>query len=320
VTELRGVCYRAVVPLLCRGLTSLPRDIAAANWDLKELASDCSTYVAVVEAQCTELWFELAALPGIAPPVRLELWGNTLEAMAAHLVEGYSRVKKCSTEGRALMAMDLQALYSALNEVCPETSTVLGGGVGGGGGGRGGDGGGDGVGGGGSGAAGSGDAVAVAAVSAAVQPPRRGRAFVDEYIRAFYLPTEAEALQWVKEHRVRGLSLRARCPANALSRLNALVAAWLPAHTLPLALLPPPHCLPATARLRATALCVPYHERHRRQAQEEEEQGACRVGAGDSGGACLMLDVFYVQKWYTKSHSSGLQHHSQEPRECQVKG
>ena len=282
VAELRGVCYRAVVPLLCRGLTSLPRDIAAANWDLRELASDCSTYVAVVEAQCTELWFELAALPGIAPPVRLELWGNTLEAMAAHLVEGYSRVRKCSTEGRALMAMDLQALYSALNEVCPETSTVLGGGVGGGGGG------------GGSGAAGSGDAAAVAAAAAAAaQPPRRGRAFVDEYIRAFYLPTEAEALQWVKEHKVRGggstaLAARAAPSIPLPDSICALDAARLPvcSHTSPRP--PPPCCPPSTARLRATALRVPHHERHRRQAQEKEEQGAGRVGAGDSGGTRLM--------------------------------
>lgn len=31
---------------------------------------------------------------------------------------------------------------------------------------------------------------------------RRGKPYVDEYIRAFYLPTEDEALDWVRAHKI----------------------------------------------------------------------------------------------------------------------
>jgi hypothetical protein len=65
-------------------------------------------------------------------------------------LEGFSRVRKCSSEGRAMMSLDLFSLHEGLNSVhlC--------------------------------------------------RPPR-GKHYVDDYLRTFYLP-EDDLLQWVREH------------------------------------------------------------------------------------------------------------------------
>ena len=38
-------------------------------------------------------------------------------------------------------------------------------------------------------------------LSVLAEHSRRGKPYVDEYIRAFYLPTEDEALEWVRAHK-----------------------------------------------------------------------------------------------------------------------
>lgn len=82
--------------------------------------------------------------------LREQIWMEVCQAAFDLLLEGFSRVKKCSSEGRAMMTMDLFAVHEGLNNVhlC--------------------------------------------------RPPR-GKHYIDNYLRAFYI-SEDELLQWVQEN------------------------------------------------------------------------------------------------------------------------
>ena len=48
---------------------------------------------------------------------RAQVWLEVCQSAFDLLLEGYSRVKKCSSEGRAAMTMDVFALHEGLNSV-----------------------------------------------------------------------------------------------------------------------------------------------------------------------------------------------------------
>lgn len=56
-------------------------------------------------------------VPVLCPLVLRHIWGELLRQLSLHLVESYSRAKKCTTEGRGLMTLDLSALRSGLEKL-----------------------------------------------------------------------------------------------------------------------------------------------------------------------------------------------------------
>ncbi|KAL0460118.1 UNVERIFIED_CONTAM: Syndetin [Sesamum latifolium] len=67
------------------------------------------------EANCIWLMWLLCLSTLIAPFIQVQdLLLEGLESVAETLIEGLSRVKKCSDEGRALMSLDLQVLINGL--------------------------------------------------------------------------------------------------------------------------------------------------------------------------------------------------------------
>ncbi|KAL1298704.1 hypothetical protein AAHE18_18G051300 [Arachis hypogaea] len=84
--------------------------IANSKWEVKELGLEHNGYVDLLLGEFKHYAARLAH-GGIRKEIQDKLLDYGLEILAETLVEGLSRVKRCSDEGRALMSLDLQAYY-----------------------------------------------------------------------------------------------------------------------------------------------------------------------------------------------------------------
>ncbi|XVE79350.1 hypothetical protein DITRI_Ditri14bG0051100 [Diplodiscus trichospermus] len=87
--------------------------VANARWELKELGMEHNGYVDLLLGEFKHYKTRLAH-GGIHKEVQDLLLDHGLEIVAETLIEGLSRVKRCTDEGRALMSLDLQVLINGL--------------------------------------------------------------------------------------------------------------------------------------------------------------------------------------------------------------
>ncbi|XP_050137738.1 uncharacterized protein LOC126614195 isoform X1 [Malus sylvestris] len=87
--------------------------IANAKWEVKELGLEHNGYVDLLLGEFKHYKTRLAH-GGIRKEVQDLLLDYGLEIVAQTLIEGLSRVKRCTDEGRALMSLDLQVLINGL--------------------------------------------------------------------------------------------------------------------------------------------------------------------------------------------------------------
>ncbi|XP_039024149.1 syndetin-like isoform X1 [Hibiscus syriacus] len=92
--------------------------IANAKWELKELGMEHNGYVDLLLGEFKHYKTRLAH-GGIQKDVQDLLLDCGLEIVAETLIEGLSRVKRCTNEGRALMSLDLQVLIDGLQHFVP---------------------------------------------------------------------------------------------------------------------------------------------------------------------------------------------------------
>ncbi|XP_073267320.1 uncharacterized protein [Populus alba] len=92
--------------------------IANAKWEVKELGLEHNGYVDLLLGEFKHYKTRLAH-GGIHKEVQDRLLEYGLEIVAETLIEGLSRVKRCSNEGRALMSLDLQVLINGLQHFVP---------------------------------------------------------------------------------------------------------------------------------------------------------------------------------------------------------
>nr|XP_043631842.1 syndetin [Erigeron canadensis] len=102
--------------------------VASAKWEVKELGMEHNGYVDLLLGEFKHYKTRLAH-GGIRTEVQDLLTEYGLENISDVLVEGLSRVKRCSDEGRALMLLDLQVLINGLQHfvtvnVKPKLQTV----------------------------------------------------------------------------------------------------------------------------------------------------------------------------------------------------
>ncbi|XVE59466.1 hypothetical protein DITRI_Ditri05aG0048500 [Diplodiscus trichospermus] len=90
--------------------------IANAKWELKELGMEHNGYVDLLLGEFMHYKTRLAH-GGIHKEVQDLLLDYGLEIVAETLIEGLSRVKRCTEEGRALMLLDLQVLINGLQHI-----------------------------------------------------------------------------------------------------------------------------------------------------------------------------------------------------------
>ncbi|KAJ8568426.1 hypothetical protein K7X08_027959 [Anisodus acutangulus] len=87
--------------------------IANAKWEVKELGVEHNGYVDLLLGEFKHYKTRLAH-GGIRKEVQDVLLEYGVDNVAEILVEGLSRVKRCTDEGRALMSLDLQVLINGL--------------------------------------------------------------------------------------------------------------------------------------------------------------------------------------------------------------
>ncbi|XP_011005415.1 PREDICTED: coiled-coil domain-containing protein 132 isoform X5 [Populus euphratica] len=92
--------------------------IANAKWEVKELGLEHNGYVDLLLGEFKHYKTRLAH-GGIHKEAQDRLSEYGVEIVAETLIEGLSRVKRCSDEGRALMSLDLQVLINGLQHFVP---------------------------------------------------------------------------------------------------------------------------------------------------------------------------------------------------------
>ncbi|XP_019199330.1 PREDICTED: syndetin isoform X3 [Ipomoea nil] len=92
--------------------------IANAKWELKDLGLEHNGYVDLLLGEFKHYKTRLVT-GGIQKEVQDLLLEYGLDNVAEILVEGLSRVKRCTDEGRALMSLDLQVLINGLKHFVP---------------------------------------------------------------------------------------------------------------------------------------------------------------------------------------------------------
>ncbi|XP_073150883.1 uncharacterized protein [Henckelia pumila] len=127
VPELTQQIHRSTARLLLHVDGYVDR-IANAKWEVKELGLEHNGYVDLLLGEFKHYKTRLAH-GGIRKEVQDLLLEYGLEIIAESLIEGLSRVKRCTDEGRALMSLDLQVLINGLKhfvsiEVGPKLQAV----------------------------------------------------------------------------------------------------------------------------------------------------------------------------------------------------
>jgi hypothetical protein len=89
--------------------------IGACKWEIDDFM-DSSPYIATLIREFEFLKEKIHTLGASRVPksVQTTLWTYCIRFAMEQLVEGYSRIKKCNNEGRALMSLDLKTLTTQL--------------------------------------------------------------------------------------------------------------------------------------------------------------------------------------------------------------
>ncbi|XP_042511409.1 syndetin [Macadamia integrifolia] len=112
VPDLAEYIHRTTARLLLH-INGYVDRIANAKWELKDLGLEHNGYVDLMLGEFKHYKTRLTH-GGIHKEVQDLLLEYGLESVAETLIEGLSRVKRCTDEGRALMSLDLQVLINGL--------------------------------------------------------------------------------------------------------------------------------------------------------------------------------------------------------------
>ncbi|XP_076887068.1 uncharacterized protein LOC143537115 [Bidens hawaiensis] len=112
VPDLVEQIHRTTARLLLH-ISGYADRIANAKWEVKELGMEHNGYVDLLLGEFKHYKARLTN-GGIRTEVQDTLIGYGLENLSETIVEGLSRVKRCTDEGRALMSLDFQVLITGL--------------------------------------------------------------------------------------------------------------------------------------------------------------------------------------------------------------
>ncbi|XP_066389283.1 uncharacterized protein [Miscanthus floridulus] len=115
VPDLTGHIHRTSARMLLH-IDGYPDKIANAKWEVKELGIEHNGYVDLLLGEFKHYKTRLDH-GGISKELQHLLLEYGVESISEVLVEGLSRVKRCTDEGRALMSLDLQVLINGLQHI-----------------------------------------------------------------------------------------------------------------------------------------------------------------------------------------------------------
>lgn len=141
--------------------------MVGSGWEESKLHEHPNAYVDSLCDFTALLWCSLCNAKKIPSGViHHVIWTHVVESCFASLLDGFSRVPVCSTEGRALMSMDLASLASGMRGRGVQERL---------------------------------EGHASAPTPPAVTTDRGTMAYVDPYIKIFYFPA-MDALGWIEEN------------------------------------------------------------------------------------------------------------------------
>lgn len=116
--QLRSLVYRAMCPDLVKQNEIVSIMLEQSGWDQKKMREEPHEWVDTLIDNCIDVWEYMEAGDEFAEAstlVREQVWLEICQAAFDAVLEGLSRVRKCSTEGRASMTMDVSALHTGLD-------------------------------------------------------------------------------------------------------------------------------------------------------------------------------------------------------------
>ena len=87
------------------------------------VSTEHNKWVNDLSTELTQFGAKLA-IADVTAEALVTLWNCAIAQTASVIVAGFGRVKKCSSEGRALMALDLQVLYGNIRHLAPKGSKL----------------------------------------------------------------------------------------------------------------------------------------------------------------------------------------------------
>jgi hypothetical protein len=119
IGQLRALLYKINGPPLIDYAKTLAT-IVDCGWESKKLNADHHEWVDDLVDRCREVWDYMMMTDQFAEAsslVREQVWMELCTAAFEVTLEAYSKVKKCTPEGRAGMIMDVFALHDGLNNI-----------------------------------------------------------------------------------------------------------------------------------------------------------------------------------------------------------
>jgi hypothetical protein len=119
IGQLRALLYEINGPPLIDYAKTLAT-IVDCGWESKKLNADHHEWVDDLVDRCREVWDYMMLTDQFAEAsslVREQVWMELCSAAFEVTLEAYSKVKKCTPEGRAGMIMDVFALHDGLNNI-----------------------------------------------------------------------------------------------------------------------------------------------------------------------------------------------------------
>mmetsp|Transcript_3685 Transcript_3685/g.3821 ORF Transcript_3685/g.3821 Transcript_3685/m.3821 type:complete len:1269 (+) Transcript_3685:182-3988(+) len=119
--QLRALVYKCMCPRLIG--TNWSSTIADnSGWEMRKMREDPHEWVDGIVGKCKDVWQYMGRGEEFAEAsslVREQVWLELCQVAFDTVLDGFSRVRKVSTEGRACMAMDISALQSGLDAIHP---------------------------------------------------------------------------------------------------------------------------------------------------------------------------------------------------------
>lgn len=128
VQDLREHVYRQVTGLLLNlswvaetigDSDKLSDKLKVGKYAKKEISTDHSKWVDDLSAELTQFGAKLACAE-VTTEALVMLWDFAIAETASTIVDGFSRVRKCSSEGRAGMILDVQMLHGNIRRLAPQ--------------------------------------------------------------------------------------------------------------------------------------------------------------------------------------------------------
>eukprot|EP01035_Chromulina_nebulosa_P018957 gene18957-24767_t len=119
-SQLRSLIYKSVCPQLLKSTWLNTQITEFGGWDSKKLKDTHHDFIDKTVKNCKDVWEYISKEDYFAEAstfVREQFWMELCSAAFETILDSFSKIRKCSYEGRALLTMDLAALQDGLDTI-----------------------------------------------------------------------------------------------------------------------------------------------------------------------------------------------------------